>query len=985
MPLLIRPSKSRTTQLLLLSLAALVILSCVTTFRRSLSSPPHRLTKRTLDLATADHGEGHGEEATEALIDWLALYESASPGAQRIGLFILMILWLVFLFAFVGICASEFFCPNLSHIASRLGLSESVAGVTFLAFSNGSPDVFSTFAALKSDSGSLAIGELIGAASFIVSVVAGSMALITPFRVARATFLRDVGFFTVAVTLTLGILWDSHIHLWEALVMVALYVVYVAVVGFGTWWANRREKERARMREVRGEYDHESEAFEGEIEWETEGAIALPSGTSTPASSRSRSFRSPSPAFSSSTIIYHPASEPGSPTLRRNRSSSVASSLLSPLQPGQRPPITPLIGSRRRSRSVRPSLLGAIEFRDVVNSLSSERGSAANVLAIFGGAHQHHAHSHDALEEAEREGGDVFGRAEAGVGLGFGSGRETPGRRRASSQPAVPGALHLSGQDATLAEGVLQGAGQKKKRVPLGGRSATWQPGGESDSETETEPRGRDGLVDLSEGVENPWHGTRSSFEQEEAAGATVRRVPSILLTTDSGSDTVLAEAPLQLTPPPSPPASHAEHRKRRHRHHLLHAIRRALFPSLQSFRSKSILGRITALMCAPALLALNLTLPVIEEPTEDSAASWAEEKDTAPNTGEADGGLPDDEGGAIERVGRQLHSPAIDVHRHTHPSHGHDHQISHSHHLQHVRAAALEAEGSSRAWEDVSTTPLDSPTPASVAPSREYFQVVNSSEASETGRVAPTERGSSSEEDELWDDEELEHKATNQVTRCLTALQCAVGPVFCVCALLTDSLEWYQPFAALAVGGVFAILAYRYFKDTRHPGRVTLCFLGFLVAMVWILMIVNEVVGVLLTLGHIFGISDAILGLTIFAMGNSLGDLVANATVARMGYPSMAIAACFGGPMLNILLGVGLSGTYLIIFNSPAEAPHQPLHIDMGLTLLVSGFGLFAILVATLIAVPLNGFRMSKPVGAALIAAYTVVLGINVAVEIFW
>lgn len=44
--------------------------------------------------------------------------------------------------------------------------------MTFLAFSNGSPDVFSTFSALKSNAGSLAIGELIGAASFIVSVVA---------------------------------------------------------------------------------------------------------------------------------------------------------------------------------------------------------------------------------------------------------------------------------------------------------------------------------------------------------------------------------------------------------------------------------------------------------------------------------------------------------------------------------------------------------------------------------------------------------------------------------------------------------------------------------------------------------------------------------------------------------------------------------------------------------------------------------------------
>lgn len=89
-----------------------------------------------------------------------------------------------------------------------------------------------------------------------------------------------------------------------------------------------------------------------------------------------------------------------------------------------------------------------------------------------------------------------------------------------------------------------------------------------------------------------------------------------------------------------------------------------------------------------------------------------------------------------------------------------------------------------------------------------------------------------------------------------------------------------------------------------------------------------------------------------------------------RMGYPTMAIAACFGGPMLNILLGVGLSGTYLILFG-PARG--QPIHVAMGKTLLVSGVGLFAILVGTLVAVPLNGYRMSKRVGAALIAAWMV------------
>lgn len=81
------------------------------------------------------------------------------------------------------------------------------------------------------------------------------MALITPFRVARHTFLRDVGFFTLAVLLTLTILYDSHIHLWEALTMVGLYIVYVVYVGVGSWWESRRDEKRRKIREAREEYD----------------------------------------------------------------------------------------------------------------------------------------------------------------------------------------------------------------------------------------------------------------------------------------------------------------------------------------------------------------------------------------------------------------------------------------------------------------------------------------------------------------------------------------------------------------------------------------------------------------------------------------------------------------------------------------------------------------------------------------------------------
>jgi len=48
--------------------------------------------------------------------------------------------------------------------------------------------------------------------------------------------------------------------------------------------------------------------------------------------------------------------------------------------------------------------------------------------------------------------------------------------------------------------------------------------------------------------------------------------------------------------------------------------------------------------------------------------------------------------------------------------------------------------------------------------------------------------------------------------------------------------------------------------------------FLGFGVSVLFINAIANEVINVLETLGIMFSLSDAILGLTILAWGNSLG-----------------------------------------------------------------------------------------------------------------
>jgi solute carrier family 24 (sodium/potassium/calcium exchanger), member 6 len=81
----------------------------------------------------------------------------------------------------------------------------------------------------------------------------------------------------------------------------------------------------------------------------------------------------------------------------------------------------------------------------------------------------------------------------------------------------------------------------------------------------------------------------------------------------------------------------------------------------------------------------------------------------------------------------------------------------------------------------------------------------------------------------------------------------------------------------------------------------------GFVMAATWIDFIANHLVSLLDFMGIVLRIPGTIMGLTVLAWGNSMGDLSANMTMARKGLANMAMTACFAGPVFNILLGLGL------------------------------------------------------------------------------
>jgi len=79
---------------------------------------------------------------------------------------------------------------------------------------------------------------------------------------------------------------------------------------------------------------------------------------------------------------------------------------------------------------------------------------------------------------------------------------------------------------------------------------------------------------------------------------------------------------------------------------------------------------------------------------------------------------------------------------------------------------------------------------------------------------------------------------------------------------------------------------------------------------------------------------------------------------------------------MLNILLGVGVSGSVVIHQES------APYHLKLSNTLFVSCFGLLFLLFATLVFVPLNNYFLSRQWGILLISSYAIIMLINIIVE---
>ena len=147
---------------------------------------------------------------------------------------VLVVALLVMLFFMLGSTAGEFLCPNLVNISRALKMSQSMAGVTLLAFGNGAPDVVSCLAGVSQNRSSLVIAELYGGAMYICTVVIGLLFIFNEFPVPVSLF-RDVTFYFGASFWVLYLFKRGHIEPRDAAGFLVLYVVYLLWAIFVPW------------------------------------------------------------------------------------------------------------------------------------------------------------------------------------------------------------------------------------------------------------------------------------------------------------------------------------------------------------------------------------------------------------------------------------------------------------------------------------------------------------------------------------------------------------------------------------------------------------------------------------------------------------------------------------------------------------------------------------------------------------------------------
>ncbi|XP_034843814.1 sodium/potassium/calcium exchanger 2 isoform X2 [Mirounga leonina] len=185
-------------------------------------TPQPPLSQEGMSENTTDHAQGDYPR------DIFSLEE------RRKGAIVLHVIGMIYMFIALAIVCDEFFVPSLTVITEKLGISDDVAGATFMAAGGSAPELFTSLIGVFIAHSNVGIGTIVGSAVFNILFVIGMCALFSR-EILNLTWwplFRDVSFYIIDLIMLIIFFLDNVIMWWESLLLLTAYFGYVVFMKF---------------------------------------------------------------------------------------------------------------------------------------------------------------------------------------------------------------------------------------------------------------------------------------------------------------------------------------------------------------------------------------------------------------------------------------------------------------------------------------------------------------------------------------------------------------------------------------------------------------------------------------------------------------------------------------------------------------------------------------------------------------------------------
>ncbi|GAB1866614.1 Sodium/potassium/calcium exchanger 5 [Camponotus japonicus] len=163
---------------------------------------------------------------------------------RRRGATILHIFFGFYCFILTAFVCNDYLLPTLDIICTRLNISSDVAGATFLATASCFPELFVNVVGTFLTESDLGIGTVMGGAVFntFATPACGALSAINAISLEWRILTRDCIIYVISVATLVIVMRDGVIKLYEAIILMVLFVTYLTILFCGKWfvrWYNK--------------------------------------------------------------------------------------------------------------------------------------------------------------------------------------------------------------------------------------------------------------------------------------------------------------------------------------------------------------------------------------------------------------------------------------------------------------------------------------------------------------------------------------------------------------------------------------------------------------------------------------------------------------------------------------------------------------------------------------------------------------------------